>query len=124
MCAIRLVLADEIDRKPDASCRVVFMDYKRKPRERNVLDNAIELQQGRSSSNEPDRYPGDRNVPVNACERITVQIHMVRSVVKVRGSDGREYVAEVLAEQVPALAVHLTPTLAERLQDVIAQPVN
>jgi Z1 domain len=107
MCAIRLTLADEIDRDPDLTCRVVFMDLKVDPRERRVDGGTLNLQQGRSSSDDPNRYPGDRNIAENAKNRVTVQIHKIRAVIKEDGPSGTSIITSVIVEGVPALAIYL-----------------
>lgn len=118
MCGIRLVLAKEADNANASPCRIVFMDHQRKPpRERKVEGGTVDLQQGRSSSNDPERYPGDRHISANAKDRVTVQIHSIRAVSKAQ--DGS--VTGVIAESVPALAIYLPQHLA---RDVIVQANN
>jgi hypothetical protein len=117
MCAIRLVLADEVDRDPTMDCRVIFMDLKGKPRERSVDGGTLSLQQGRSSSSDPNRYPGDRHIQENSRSRITVQIHAIHAVTK----DDRGIVTGIIAANVPALAIYLPPPL---IRDTIVQRDN
>jgi hypothetical protein len=117
MCAIRLILANEAESADASPCRVIFMDLKRRPRERRVVSDVIDLMQGRSSSSDPDRYPGDRAITANVPDRVTIQIHTIRAVSK--AEDGA--VTGVIAENVPALAIYLPRRLA---RDVIAQPNN
>lgn len=121
MCAIRLVLADATDRDRAETCRVVFMDRDREPRERRIEGGVIDVQQGRSSSRDPNRYPGDRHISANADERVTVQIHMLRIVRKKMDAAGRERVIGVVAQKVPALAIFLPQRLSK---DIIVQPNN
>ena len=122
LCAIRLTLADVADRDPATTCRVIFMDHQVEPRERSIDDGgSITLQQGRSSSTDPNRYPGDRHVRVNADDRVTLQIHTVRVVRKQDNPPGPPIIAEVIAPRVPALAVYLPPPLQ---RDMIVQRNN
>jgi hypothetical protein len=119
LCAIRLVLADEAARAADSSCRVIFMDrLKAEPRLRTVQGGTINLLQGRSSSDEPQRYPGDRHINVNANDRVTIQIHTVRVVTQAEGVSERGGARAVLAPSTPALAIYLPPQLRK---DVIVQ---
>jgi hypothetical protein len=112
ICAIRLVLGAVADRADAPPCRLVFMDHQRAPRVRTVSSETgtVDLQQGRSSSDDPDRYPGDRHVRVNAADRVTIQIHTLNTV------DRND---RMLAERVPALAIYIPAGLQ---RDVIAQP--
>lgn len=114
ICAIRLILGVLAVRPDAATCRLVFMDHQRPPRLRTVSSETgtLDLQQGRSSSDDPTRYPGDRHVEVNAPDRVTIQIHTVNAV-------DRDDPKTVLAEKVPALAIYIPAKLQ---RDVIAQP--
>ena len=122
MCGIRLILGDEADKPNAAPCRVIFMDQRRDPRERRVDGGTLNVQQGRSSSDDPDRYPGDRHIGANAKDRVTVQIHMIRAVEKQTDpATQRDHVTRVLAQCTPALAIYLPQPLA---RDVIVQRNN
>lgn len=100
---------------PDATCRLFFMSHGSPPRGRqeDAEDRDIDLMQGRSSAG-ADRYPGDRNF----CEpvRPTVQVHMLRIG---SGSGGA---GQLIAQNVPALAIRLPDQLRRELQNFIVQP--
>ena len=122
MCAIQLTLADEAAR-PDASpCRVVFVDRLDPDiRTRTERSGTIDLQQGRSSGRQADRYPGDRHLPVNVADRVTLQIHRLRVITTTQGGPGKGNVAKSASPIVPALAIYLPPRL---VKDIIVQPNN
>jgi len=113
MCGTNLVLAAAADAPNPAPCRLVLMDYERPPRLRTVSKETgtIDLQQGRSSSGDPDRYPGDKHVSANATDRVTVQVHTIKAV-------DRSNQQNILAERAAALAIYIPARLQ---RDVIAQ---
>jgi len=109
MCAIQLMLADEAARAEASPCRVIFVDRLDPDiRVRTENGGTIDLQQGRSSGQQADRYPGDRHLPINAADRVTLQIHRLRVI------------ADKSATPIlPALAIYLPPRL---VKDTIVQP--
>lgn len=122
MCAIQLTLAEEAERADASPCRVIFMDrLDPEIRLRNERGGTIELQQGRSSGRKADAYPGDRHLPINAADRVTIQIHMLRIITATQsGSEGGS-VAKSATPILPALAIYLPPRL---VKDIIVQPNN
>ena len=109
MCAIQLMLADEAARPCAGPCRVIFVDrLDPNIRVRTEKGGTIDLQQGRSSGQQADRYPGDRHLSINAEDRVTLQIHRLRVI------------ADKSATPIlPALAIYLPPRL---VKDTIVQP--
>jgi hypothetical protein len=119
LCAVRLTLADVADRDPAATCRVILMDHQVNPRERSIdVNGSIALQQGRSSSTDPNRYPGDRHVRVNAGDRVTLQIH---TLCVVKRNDDPPAPPTVIVARIPAIAIYLPPPLQ---RDMIVQRDN
>jgi hypothetical protein len=122
MCAIQLTLADEAARGDASPCRVIFMDrLDPEPRLRTERGGAIDLQQGRSSGREADRYPGDRHLPINSPDRVTLQIHLLQVIMTSQTTSEAESAAKSATPILPALAIYLPPRL---VKDIIVQPNN
>lgn len=122
MCAIQLTLADEAARGDASPCRVIFVDrLDPDPRVRNERGGTIDLQQGRSSGRAADRYPGDRHLPINAPDRVTIQIHSLRVIMTSQIGSEPASASKTATPILPALAIYLPPRL---VKDIIVQPNN
>lgn len=67
-----------LEENPDELCEVYFMDKERE-RERTIDSgnkSRLSLFQGRSTSSDPSRYPGDRKIRVD--DKLTIQIHKLK----------------------------------------------
>jgi hypothetical protein len=121
MMAILMTLAGACEKSPDETCRLYLMDPSMSPFRLRTLgqnDSEIALMQGRSSATGPGRYPGDRAFSDDA--RVSVQIHRLR----IARDMGPGNAPQVLAEDVPALAIRLPPRLSGDLADIIVQGHN
>jgi len=104
LCVVNCTLTTLLERDPDARCCVYLMDPDQRPRRRRLKNGVIpELFQGRSSAG-AQSYPGDRAFSDAGCT--TIQIHTLRIE--------DEETGDVLADRVPAVAVHLV-----RQEDVL-----
>lgn len=96
-----VTMRDVLESDPGARVQLVKMD---EPRERTDAGGSIKLHQGRSSSTEAGKYPGDAKMCDSAI--VTAQLHWLR-------------IAGFGAQPIPALAVHIPQAL--RKDDVITQ---
>jgi hypothetical protein len=100
--------------RPDTTCRVFFMSHGTvRGRQQDSKVKDIDLMQGRSSAG-AHRYPGDRDFCTS--DRPTLQIHMLKVGTGTGGS------GQLIATNVPTLALRLPDELRRQLQDFIVQP--